>query len=166
MDLSLGHIRKIAVIDREISCLKLDIVTLQVTRIAKKNYTFFLKSRNVDQHRLYGVGFAIRNSQSAPLLGSSERIMSLCLQATKGNVNRVIVYVPSLFASPDVKDSFCEALADTVRIMNIDEPLFILGDFNACVGDQHIIIIIITIMVLFLKRFSMLNMLNCAEQCQ
>ena len=64
--------------------------------------------------------------------------MSLCLQATKGNVNLVIAYVSLLFASPDVKDSFCEALADTVRIMNIDELLFILGDFNACVGDQHI----------------------------
>ena len=64
--------------------------------------------------------------------------MSLCLQTTKGNVNLVSVYAHTLGASPDVKDSFYEALADTVRLPNVDEPLFILGDFKARVGNQRI----------------------------
>ena len=64
--------------------------------------------------------------------------MLFCLQTRKGNVNLVSAYAPKLDASPDVKDSFYEALADTVRLMNIDEPLFILGDFSACVRNQRI----------------------------
>ena len=47
-------------------------------------------------------------------------------------------YAPTFDASPDVKDSFYEALAVPVRLMNTDEPLFILGDFNARVGNQRI----------------------------
>ena len=64
--------------------------------------------------------------------------MSLCFKNTKGNVNLLRAYAHTLRASPDVKDSFYEALADTVRCMNIDEPLFILGDFNTRVGNQRI----------------------------
>ena len=48
------------------------------------------------------------------------------------------VHAPRLGASLDVKDSFYEALAHTVRLMNIDEPLFILEDFNARVRNQRI----------------------------
>ena len=64
--------------------------------------------------------------------------MSLCLQTTKGTGNRVSAYAPTLGAYPDVKDSFYEALEDTVRPMKIVEPLFVLGDFNARVGYKRI----------------------------
>ena len=74
---------------------------------------------------------------SAPT-GISERIISLCLQTTKVNVNFVSVYAPTLGVSPDVKESFYEDLADTVRLRNNDGSLFILGDFNARVGNQWI----------------------------
>ena len=74
-------------------------------------------------------------SISAPT-GISERCMSLCLQTRKGNVNLVSAYAPTLGASPDVKDTFYEALADTVRLMNVEEPLFILGNFNGRVGKK------------------------------
>ena len=40
--------------------------------------------------------------------------------------------------TPDVNDSFYEAPATTVTLTNIDEPLFILGDFNARVENQRI----------------------------
>ena len=46
------------------------------------------------------------------------------------------MYAPTLGISSDIKDSFYEALADAVRLMNIDELLLILGDFNACVRNQ------------------------------
>ena len=108
MDLSHGHIRKTAVIERGLSRLNLDIAALQETRISSSGSLkeiFFFKGLNADQHRLYGVGFAIRNnlvrSISAPK-GISERIMSLCLQTTKGNVNLVSVYAPKSGASPDM----------------------------------------------------------------
>ena len=63
--------------------------------------------------------------------------MLLCIQTIKGNVNLVSAYAPTLGASPDMKDSLYEALEDTVRLMNIDELLFILGDFNTRVGNQQ-----------------------------
>ena len=91
--------------------------------------THFLVLALLSEIALYG--------QSAPT-GTSERIMSLCLQTMKGNVNLDSVYAPTPGASPGVKDSFYEALADTVSLMNIDEPLFILGDFNAHVRNQRI----------------------------
>ena len=84
LDRSHGHIRKTAVIDRELSLLNVDIVALQETCIAvsgslRGKLYFFLKRPNADQHRLYGVGFAIRNSPvwsiSTPT-GISERIVS------------------------------------------------------------------------------------------
>ena len=56
----------------------------------------------------------------------------------KGYVNFVSAYAPTLGTSPDVTYSFYEALADTVKLVNIDEPFFILGDFNARVGNQRI----------------------------
>ena len=52
--------------------------------------------------------------------------MSQFLQTTKGNVNLVSAYALTLGPYPDVKGSFYEVLADTVRLMNIDEQLFIL----------------------------------------
>ena len=138
------QIWKTAVIDRELSRLNLDTVALQETHIVgsgslkEENYTFFWRGLNADQHRLYGVGFAICNSLvqsiSTPM-GISEQIMFLCLQTTKSNVNLFSTCAPTLDASPDVKDSFYEALADTARLMNIDELLFILEDFNTCVGN-------------------------------
>ena len=63
--------------------------------------------------------------------------MSLSLETTKGNVNLVSAYAPTLGASPHVKDYFYEALADTLRLMNTDKPLFILREFNTRVENQR-----------------------------
>ena len=140
MDLSHDHIGKTAAIDRELSCVNLDIVAGSRS-LKEENYIFVLEKPKCRPAQTYGVAFAIRNSLvqsiSAPT-GISERIMSLCLQTTKGYVNLISVYAPALGASPDVKDSFYRALADTVRLMNTDELFFILGDFNARIGNQWI----------------------------
>lgn len=63
--------------------------------------------------------------------------MWLRLQTTKGNVNLISAYASIFGASSYIKDSFYDALADNVRLMNIEEPHLILGDFNADVGNQR-----------------------------
>ena len=55
-------------------------------------------------------------------MGISERIMSLCLQTTDGNVNLVSAHARILGASPDVKGSIYEAVADTVANQRIHWP--------------------------------------------
>lgn len=53
----------------------------------------------------------------------------------KGSVNLVSAYASIFGASSYIKESFYDALADNVRLMNIEEPHLILGDFNAGVGN-------------------------------
>ena len=54
-----------------------------------------------------------------------------------------------------------------MHIHPADKLFMLLSKFNLqCLCVVPCRIIIIVIMILFLKRFSMLNMLNCAVQCQ
>ena len=64
----INETRKTAIIDRELERLKIDIAALQETRIPsngslrEKNYTFFWQGHELDDRRLHGVGFAVRNT--------------------------------------------------------------------------------------------------------
>ena len=80
--------RKTAIIDRELSMLNIDIAALQETRLPssgslkEKDYTFFWQGLEPDEHRLYGVGFAVRNSLLSsvePPSHGTARILSLSL---------------------------------------------------------------------------------------
>ena len=93
--------------------------------------TYFMVLVLLSEITLYG--------QSVLLWEFQRELCRSVSQTTEGDVNLVSAYAPTLGVSPDVKDSFYEALADTVRLMNIDQPLFILGDFNARVGNQWIL---------------------------
>ena len=60
--------RKTAIIDRELTRLDVSIAALQDTRLAssgylkEENFTFFWKGKEPEEPRLYGVGFAVKNS--------------------------------------------------------------------------------------------------------
>ena len=66
--LKIDDSRKTAIIDRELLRLNVDIAALQETRLPgagslkERNYTFFWQGQEPHEHRLYGVGFAVRNS--------------------------------------------------------------------------------------------------------
>lgn len=77
---------------------------------------------------LCGRSKSIRKFQSA-LRNSASKLQ-------KHNINLVNAYVPTFSAFSEVKDSSYETLTDNVRLMNIDESLFILRNFNACVGSH------------------------------
>ena len=109
--------RKTAIIDRELSKLKVDIAALQETRLPasgslkEKDYTFFWQGLEPEERRLYGVGFAVRNtllSSMEPPSQGTARILSLRLSTPSGPANIFSVYAPTLCATAEAKDAFYE----------------------------------------------------------
>lgn len=138
--------RKTAIIDRELKRLNIDIAALQETRLPgsgslkEKDYTFFWQGQEPHEHRLYGVGFAIRNSLlssvEAPSSGTP-RVLSLRLTTSSGLANILSVYAPTLCSTAEAKDKFYEELEAKLQQIPAKEHLFLLGDFNARVGADH-----------------------------
>ena len=98
-----------------------------------------------EERRLYGVGFAVHYKKTVsfhPLnhllralpvsLGQSLRLSTL-----SGPVNILSICAPTLTSPAEVKDQFYEALETTIRKIPATEQLYMLGDFNARVGDDH-----------------------------
>ena len=138
--------RKTAIIDRELTKLNISIAALQETRLAssgslrEKNYTFFWKGREPEESRQHGVGFAIKNNLLGliePPTGGNERLLSIRLTTAAGPVNIISVYAPTLSSSEDTKDQFYGQLDEQIRGCPKHESLFLLGDFNARVGEDH-----------------------------
>ena len=142
----ISNARKTAVINNELNRLNVDIATLQETQVAnegtlkERDYTFFWQGKSSNEPREHRVGFAVKNSLLSmvePGSSSSEQLLNLCLNTTKGPVTLVSVYAPMLSATPDAKDEFYENLASTIRNIPSTEQLVLLGDFNARVGADN-----------------------------
>ena len=140
---NISDLRKTAVINDELKRLQVDIATLQETRLAdsgslqEKDYTFFWQGQEPHEHRLYGVGFAVRNSLlssiEAPSSGTA-RILSLRLTTSSGPANILSAYAPTLCSTAEAKDMFYEELEARIKHMPAKEHLLLLGDFNTRVG--------------------------------
>ena len=138
--------RKTAIIGRELAKRNIDIAALQETRLAssgslkEKDYTFFWQGLESDDRRLYGVGFAVRNSLLSsvePPSQGTERILSLRLTTASGPTHIFSVYAPTLSSTAEAKDAFYEELEARIREIPAKDNLFLLGDFNARVGAAH-----------------------------
>ena len=90
--------RKTAVISRELKRLNIDIAALQETRLPsngslkEEDYTFFWQGKAQEEHRVHGVGFAVRNSLLASVEPPSEgtaRILSLRLSQLETAIKEV-----------------------------------------------------------------------------
>ncbi|TWW59285.1 hypothetical protein D4764_06G0008150 [Takifugu flavidus] len=117
--LAIEDTRKTAVINNELLKRQTDICTLQETRLLssgplrERDYTFFWQGRPPGETREYGVCFAVKNMLLGALIpptGGSERILTLCLNTTRGSVHLVSVYAPTLSAPQEVKDKFYDEL--------------------------------------------------------
>ena len=71
-------------------------------------------------------------------LGSSgsPRILTMRLNTTKGPATIVSTYAPTLAASTQEKDKLYGKLSATIESVSKPEQIFLLGDFNATVGDD------------------------------
>ena len=142
----INDVRKTAIINDELLRLNVDIAALQETRLAntgsikEKNYTFYWKGKDSNERRIHGVGFAVRNNLlKTTCLGSngSPRILTMRLNTTKGPATIVSAYAPTLAASTEEKDEFYGKLSATIESISKGERIFLLGDFNARVGDDN-----------------------------
>lgn len=141
--LAIEDARKTAVINNELLKRQTDICTLQETcllssgSLRERDYTFFWQGKPPGETREYGVGFAVKNMLLGVLIpptGGSERILTLCLNTTRGSVHLLSVYVPTLSAPQEVKDKFYDELEVTVKNIPNQDQLYLLGDFNSRVG--------------------------------
>lgn len=142
---SAQDLRKTSVIDLELTRLNVSIAALQETRLpdegsmCEQNYKFFWKGKALNEHREYGVGFAVRNDLLSSIEGPrgiSDRIMVLRLLTTCGYVTIISAYAPTLKSSAESKDEFYDQLCITMREIHPGDRILILGDFNARVGQD------------------------------
>jgi len=135
--------RKTAVINNELTRLKVDIATLQETRLAdagtlkERDFTFFWQGKKPEEPREHGVGFAVKNNLLSMVelgRGGSERLLTLRLNTSEGPISLISVYAPTLSSTPEAKDEFYENLSSTIMSIPSTEQLVLLGDFNARVG--------------------------------
>ena len=90
---------------------------------------------------MHGVGFTLRNS----LLSSTELpsegtagILSLRLTTISGPVNIMCAYAPTLSSTAETKDEFYEDLETVINKIPSSAHLYLLGDFNARIGSDHV----------------------------
>ncbi|XP_061714014.1 uncharacterized protein LOC133522360 [Cydia pomonella] len=140
-------LRKAAVISMELHRLNISIAALQETRLPDEGslreaqYTFFWRGKGTDAVREHGVGFAVRSDLLKAIekpLGVSERIMMLRVNTNSGYITLISAYAPTLTSADEAKDRFYEQLHETVRRVKSSDRLYVLGDFNARVGQDRV----------------------------
>lgn len=144
-DLENADIRKTAVIDRELAMRSVDIAALQETRLSgngtikEENYTFYWFGRPEGEVRMYGTGFAVRNSLISSIQtpsATSDRLSYFRLNTDQGSILVVSAYAPTLMAEATVKDAFYEQLEQVLQSSTDKERTVLLGDMNARVGSD------------------------------
>ena len=143
----INDMRKTGIIDRELDRLKIDIACLQETRLPdsgslkETNYTFFWQGRPTGAPKQHGVGFAVKNTllpSIEPPSSGTERIIALRLRTSDGPANIFSVYAPTLCSTSEEKDQFYDALEQAIAGIHKNEAIYLLGDFNARVGGDHV----------------------------
>ncbi|XP_029638786.1 craniofacial development protein 2-like [Octopus sinensis] len=139
-------IGKMAIIDRELTWLNVDITALQETRLAdsgsirERNHTFFWKGLGEDERRINGVGFTVHNRLLNKIntpRDISEHITIMEVGAKTGRTHHISAYAPILTAENEKKDQFYEELQDMINSVLRADQFFLMGDFNARVGADH-----------------------------
>lgn len=142
--------RRTALVSRELTRYNLDIVALSETRRPGEGqlreelggFTFFWKGLPEEDHRIHGVGFAIKNHLLSKLTelphGINERLMTHRLQLTFQQYAFIIsAYAPTLNAQNEVKEAFYQCLENTLAAVPISDKIILLGSFNARVGKDY-----------------------------
>lgn len=139
--------RRSALVGKELDRYKIDIAALSETRLSDdgsceeraSRYTFFWRGKPANEHRIHGVGFAVRThlvrEHNLVPTAVNERLMTLRVPLSNGHfVTLISVYAPTLNTDDDIKDAFYNDLRTCLTHIPRHDKLIVLGDFNARVG--------------------------------
>ena len=142
--------RRTALVARELARYRVDIAALSKTRFPDKGqlteigggYTFFWSGRSSVERREAGVGFAIKDHLVKKLdsipEGLNDRLMKLKFPlGRERSATLISAYAPALTNPDEVKEKFYEELEALISAVPQSDKLILLGDFNACVGQDH-----------------------------
>ena len=118
-----------------------EIRLLSNASLRDQDYTFFWQEKDPDEPRLHGLGFAVRNSLLSgvePPSSGRGCIPFHHLLTSLGPVIILSIYIPILCSLAENKDEFYEELESSIREISATEHLYLLGDFNASVGANHV----------------------------
>ncbi|XP_060516932.1 uncharacterized protein LOC132696231 [Cylas formicarius] len=91
-----------------------------------------------ENHSSNGVAFLIHKNFKESILGYeaiNDRIITLKVQAKPVNLNLMQIYAPTSTCPQNEIDNFYGILSNTITRMPNREPLIVLGDFNAKIGE-------------------------------
>lgn len=141
--------RRFAIIACELVHYDIDIAALSETRISGSSsftevgagYTFVCEGQPNGQPQQHGVGFAIKTSiiqyLEEPSCGMSQCIMTMKLKLNHGcSIVFISAYSPTLTAEDEDKEAFYKKLNSIIQSTPYRHHLFLLGDFNARVGQD------------------------------
>ncbi|XP_041934160.1 uncharacterized protein LOC121696990 [Alosa sapidissima] len=144
--------RRTALVALELARYNIDIAALSETRLHGEDsltevgagYTFFWKGVPEGMRRIHGVGFAVKTKllQQIPEspVGISERLMTWRIPLTKKRFATLIsAYAPTLDADNNTKEDFYHRLDEVIQKVPAADKLLLMGDFNARVGNEHLI---------------------------
>ena len=140
--------RRTAVISKVLKKYSIDIVALSETRfpgsgqLREDDYTFFWSGRPEEEKRMAGVGFAIRNTIAKKLVempvSINERLMYLRIPLLKDeHATLISAYAPTMTNTDEVKENFYDDLQQVMKKIPAEDKVFLLGDFNARVGNDN-----------------------------
>lgn len=141
--------RRTAVIANELKRYSIAIAALSETRLPgttelterSAGYTFYCSGRPENEPRQAGVGFAIKTEHLKLLeclpRAVNERLMVMRLKLAYTNMTLISAYAPTMDYPHEDKERFYEELDRLIQDTPHSDKLFLLGDFNARVGDNH-----------------------------
>src|SRR5574340_729998 len=138
---------KLEVVKQEMARVNIDILG-----ISELKWTG-MGECNSDDHYIYywgqeslrrnGVAIMVNKRVQNAVLGcnlKNDRMISVRFQGKPFSITIIQVYAPTSNAEEADVEQFCEDLQDLLELTPKKEILFIIGDWNAKVGNQEIIL--------------------------
>ena len=130
----------------ELENMHWDVLGISASQIKESNIEVIPSSNHLlfnsgnETSRSNGVGFLVNNAISSSVcdyLGISDRLATLTLQAKENKIVFIQVYFPTSSHPDDEVDLLYAEIQGIIDKVPKRDQLFIMGDFNARVGNLH-----------------------------
>lgn len=143
--------RKTAIVARFLQEKSIKIAALSETRLPETGqleevvggYTFYWSGKPADKKHESGVCFAIRSDMVKSLdslpIAINDRLMTLRISIGRNKFATLIsAYAPTMTNEEENKEKFYADLRSVLKRINHQDKVFLMGDFNARVGSDHL----------------------------